>query len=51
MWVEFLGAIEEGRPGTADFRDGVRDSAVIDALYASAATGTRTPVTLPADLG
>ncbi len=51
MWAEFLGAIAEGRPGTADFTDGVRDSAVIDALYASAATGTRTRVTLPADLG
>jgi len=51
MWAEFLGAIAEGRPGTADFTDGVRDSAVIDALYASAASGTRTRVALPADLG
>ncbi len=51
MWAEFLGAIAEGRPGTADFSDGVRDSAVIDALYASAASGTRTRVALPADLG
>jgi len=51
MWAEFLGAIAEGRPGTADFTDGVRDSAVIDALYTSAATGTRTRVALPAGLG
>jgi predicted dehydrogenase len=51
MWAEFLSAIAEGRPGTADFSDGVRDSAVIDALYASAASGTRTRVALPADLG
>ena len=51
MWAEFLSAIAEGRPGTADFTDGVRDSAVIDALYASAASGTRTRVALPADLG
>ncbi len=48
MWAEFLTAIAEGRPGHADFRDGVRDNAVIDTLYASAATGTRTPVVLPA---
>ena len=51
MWAEFLGAIVEGRPATADFSDGVRDSAVIDALYVAAASGTRTPVVLPADLG
>ncbi|MBF6605022.1 MAG: Gfo/Idh/MocA family oxidoreductase [Chloroflexi bacterium] len=51
MWAEFLSAIAEGRPGTADFRDGVRDSAVIDALYASAASGARTPVVLPAGIG
>ena len=50
MWAEFLGAIAEGRPGTADFSDGVRDSAVIDALYASAASGTRTRVVLPAGI-
>ncbi len=48
MWAEFLTAIAEGRPGHADFRDGVRDNAVIDALYASALTGARTPVVLPA---
>jgi predicted dehydrogenase len=50
MWAEFLGAIVEGRPATADFSDGVRDSAVIDALYLAAASGMRTPVVLPADL-
>jgi predicted dehydrogenase len=47
MWAEFVDAISEGRPGTADFSDGVRDSAVLDALYAAAATGERTPVALP----
>lgn len=51
MWTEFLDAIAEGRPATADFSDGVRDSAVIDALYAAAASGARTPVVLPPDLG
>jgi predicted dehydrogenase len=50
MWAEFLGAIAEGRPGSADFTDGVRDSAVIDALYAAATSGTRTAVVLPAGL-
>ena len=50
MWAEFLGAIAEGRPGSANFHDGVRDSAVIDALYAAAAHGTWTPVTVPARL-
>jgi len=44
MWSEFLGAIAEGRPGSADFRDGVRDSAVIEALYEAAETGGRTLV-------
>ena len=48
MWAEFLTAIAEGRPGHANFDDGVRDNAVIDALYASAASGARTPVVLPA---
>ena len=47
MWAEFLTAIAEGRPGSADFGDGVRDSAVIDALYMAAETGTRTMVVLP----
>ena len=47
MWAEFLSAIAEGRPAHADFGDGVRDNAVIDALYASAATGSRMPVVLP----
>jgi predicted dehydrogenase len=50
MWAEFLEAIAEGRPGSADFSDGVRDSAVIDALYVAAETGTRTAVVLPAGL-
>jgi len=36
------------RRGRADFDDRVRVSAVIDALYASAASGIRTPVALPA---
>ena len=44
MWAEFLDAIGEGRRGSADFEDGVRDSAVIDALYAAAASGTTTRV-------
>jgi predicted dehydrogenase len=48
MWAEFLTAIAEGRPTHADFGDGVRDNAVIDALYRSAASGSRTPVVLPA---
>ena len=48
MWAEFMAAIAEGRPGTADFTDGVRDGAVIDALYASAASGARITVALPA---
>jgi len=47
MWAEFLTAIDEGRGAHADFEDGVRDSAVIDALYASAASGARTSVTIP----
>jgi len=50
MWAEFLAARAAGRDAHADFTDGVRDSAVLDAWYASAATGTRTAVTLPADL-
>jgi predicted dehydrogenase len=50
MWAEFLEAIAQGRPGSADFTDGVRDSAVIDALYAAAASGARTAVVLPAGL-
>jgi len=48
MWAEFLTAIAEGRRGSADFRDGVRASAVIEALYASATDGIRQPVILPA---
>ncbi len=47
MWVEFLTAIAEGRSVHADFVDGVVANAVIDALYASAASGNRTPVALP----
>ena len=47
MWAEYVAAIGEGRRGRADFDDGVRINAVIDALYASAASGVRTPVVLP----
>ena len=47
MWAEFVSAIAEGRRAHADFVDGVVANAVIDALYASAASGTRTPVVLP----
>jgi predicted dehydrogenase len=43
MWQEFIAAIAEGRRAHADFEDGVRDGAVIDALYASAASGVRNP--------
>jgi predicted dehydrogenase len=48
MWAEFMTAIAEGRPGSADFSDGVRDSAVLDAWYAAAERGSRTAVVLPA---
>ncbi len=48
MWAEFLSAIAEGRRAHADFVDGVVANAVIDALYAAAASGNRTPVVLPA---
>jgi hypothetical protein len=47
MWAEFVSAISEDRTGSADFSDGVRDSAVIDALYAAAATGKVSRVELP----
>jgi predicted dehydrogenase len=50
MWAEFVGAISDERAGSADFVDGVRDSAVLDALYAAAASGERTPVRLPAGI-
>jgi predicted dehydrogenase len=50
MWAEFLTAIAEGRRGSADFRDGVRASAVIEALYAAARDGSRRPVVVPAML-
>jgi predicted dehydrogenase len=50
MWSEFMTAIAEGRPGSADFSDGVRDNAVIDALYAAATSGIRTAVVVPAGL-
>ena len=48
MWAEFLSAIADGRPTHADFVDGVVANAVIDALYAAATSGIRTPVVLPA---
>jgi predicted dehydrogenase len=47
MWRECIMAIAEGRPAHADFEDGVRDGAVIDALYASAASGERIAVAYP----
>lgn len=47
MWAEYVAVIGEGRRGRADFDDGVRVNGVIDALYASAASGVRTPVALP----
>ena len=50
MWGEFLAAIAEGRRAHADFTDGVRDNAVIEALYRAAETGDRTPVIVPAGL-
>ena len=50
MWSEFLTALAEGRPATADFRDGVRDNAVIEALYLAADTGERITVTEPAGI-
>jgi predicted dehydrogenase len=50
MWAEFLTAIAEGRRGSADFRDGVRASAVIEALYVAATDGSRQPVVVPAML-
>lgn len=48
MWAEFISAIAEGRRAHADFVDGVAANAVIDALYTAAASGTTTPVVLPA---
>ena len=51
MWLEFLTAIGEGRAAHADFEDGVRDAAVIDAVYASAASGARTVVAMPSGQG
>ena len=50
MWAEFLSAIAEGRPAHADFEDGVRANAVVDAIYAAALSGTRTAVVDTADL-
>jgi len=50
MWAEFLSAIAERRPTHADFEDGVRANAVIDAIYAAARSGRRTSVVGSADL-
>ena len=50
MWAEFLTAIAEHRPAHANFVDGVLANAVIDALYASAPTGARTPVVVPGEV-
>jgi levoglucosan dehydrogenase len=47
MWAEFLSAIAEGRSTHADFEDGVRANAVIDAIYAAAISGVRTAVVDP----
>jgi predicted dehydrogenase len=47
MWAEFLAAIAEGRRAHADFEDGVRANAVIDAIYAAARSGERTAVVVP----
>lgn len=44
MWDEFLRAIAEERPAAANFEDGVRANAVIDALYEAARSGARTDV-------
>ena len=45
MWGEFLDALQTGRPTAANFADGVRANAVLDALYASAETGRTVEVT------
>jgi predicted dehydrogenase len=50
MWAEFLSAIAEGRSAHADFEDGVRANAVIDAIYEAARTGVRTAVVEPVGL-
>ena len=50
MWAGFLTAIAEGQPGSANFHDGLRDSAVLDAWYAAAESGVRTAVTIPRDV-
>jgi predicted dehydrogenase len=47
MWAEFLSAIAEGRRARADFEDGVRANAVIDAIYMAAHSQTRTHVVEP----
>ena len=47
MWAEFLTAIAEGRPARANFEDGVCANAVVDAIYASAISGSRTAVAHP----
>jgi predicted dehydrogenase len=44
MWAEFLSALADGRPAHADFADGVRVNAVIDAIYEAAQSGRRTAV-------
>jgi predicted dehydrogenase len=50
MWAEFLTAVHEGRAAHANFDDGVRANAVIDALYVAAESGMRTKVVVPASL-
>ncbi len=47
MWREFVAAIAEGRHAHADFVDGTIANAVVDAMYASAASGELTRVAVP----
>lgn len=47
MWAAFLAAIHDGHTAHADFIDGVAANAVVDALYAAAASGQRTTVVQP----
>jgi predicted dehydrogenase len=44
MWAEFLTALGEGRATSANFVDGVRANAVLDAWYASAESGVTVAV-------
>lgn len=44
MWAEFLTALAEGRPASANFADGVQANAVLAAWYASADRGEQVRV-------